>query len=224
MMTEGLNDDAETIKSKRTKKKGKKRRNSSVRGSVLVGQQQLNQNFADNSMVEDMNETLKSARTGRSVGNKKKKGSRASSVNKSQVLDAEDQEIQFNSRLGFSNLRAKSKLDVGVEDNYPQYELQDEMANTNISKRSAKKKKKNKNKKKGSRSSSRGSQRGSDEDFNNRPDFEAEVVVKRKNSNVSNITKKSDLLKPVSAVKSTRGKVQEDLSDSSKLQKPDDFN
>ena len=35
MMTEGLEDAAETIKSIRTKKKGKKKRNSSVRASAI---------------------------------------------------------------------------------------------------------------------------------------------------------------------------------------------
>ena len=86
MMTEGLDDAAETIKSVRTKKKGKKRRNSTLRASAISAQWQMNQNMVDDSMVEDMNETMKSARSGRSgksKGKKKKKGSRASSVNKS---------------------------------------------------------------------------------------------------------------------------------------------
>ena len=79
------------------------------------------------------------------------------------------------------------------------------MTNTNIS--GASKKKKKKNKRRGSRSSSRGSSRGSNEENLNKPDFEAEVVVRRKNSNISNITRKEDLLIPVSAARSQRRKV-----------------
>ena len=96
------------------------------------------------------------------------------------------------------------------------------MANTNLTGRSNKKKKKNK--RRGSRSSSRGSSRGSNEENHNKPDFEAEVIVKRKNSNVSNITRKEDLLVPVSAARSQRRKVQDDVIEAPIQGEPEVYN
>jgi hypothetical protein len=88
-MTEGM-DAAETIRSKKGKKKGKKKRaTSSQRGSGMGPNVFGNGNKSeaeDNMNVRDLdddNKSIKSGRSGRSLGKKKKKATAQKATNNS---------------------------------------------------------------------------------------------------------------------------------------------